>query len=431
MNGDPAEQLLLTRIISDITRETNEYRDLLFGTVFRDFCHERIVQRSFLKTGFSWQSLYMATHSENMNRFFTFVLNLINRPGKQEDESMTNIVTMREICLLLLIYCPVIGTMMLLYTGNPVWCVYYAAFLYVVYIFHSTYVHPVKTYFIRLIVLLVAGSLGPSMFYGWNLGFQCLLYCALLIVLFNPGFSIKQKKTACLGAILVLVFMEIFILLLSNPRPLDEDAMFKSTQILLVNELFFLFSICLIGLTVATVSQQAEYLLMQNNRKLRDDAGTDPLTGLSNRRATELWFTDVISNYHSSQQLITLAMGDIDFFKKVNDTYGHDAGDYVLKGIADLLKELVNEQCYAARWGGEEFLIIFQGKNGDEVYSVLNLFLVKLRKHDFVYKDNVINVSMTFGIAEYDSNPGMEGTIQEADEKLYFGKQRGRNCVIF
>ena len=83
MNGDPAEQLLLTRIISDITRETNEYRDLLFGTVFRDFCHERIVQRSFLKTGFSWQSLYMATHSENMNRFFTFVLNLINRPGKQ------------------------------------------------------------------------------------------------------------------------------------------------------------------------------------------------------------------------------------------------------------------------------------------------------------------------------------------------------------
>ena len=89
----------------------------------------------------------MATHSENMNRFFTFVLNLINKPGKLEDESMTNIVTMREICLLLLIYCPVIGTMMLLYTGNPVWCVYYAAFLYVVYIFHSTYVHPVKTYF--------------------------------------------------------------------------------------------------------------------------------------------------------------------------------------------------------------------------------------------------------------------------------------------
>jgi diguanylate cyclase (GGDEF)-like protein len=266
------------------------------------------------------------------------------------------------------------------------------------------------------------------MFYGWNLGFQCLLYCALLLILFNPGFSVKQKKTACISAILVLIFMEVFILLLSTPKPLNENAMFRSTQILLVNELFFLFSICMIGLTVASVSQQAEYLLMQNNRKLRDDAGTDPLTGLSNRRATELWFTDVIS---TSQELITLAMGDIDFFKKVNDTYGHDAGDFVLKGIAELLKDLINDQCYAARWGGEEFLLIFLGKNGDDVYTVLNSFLIRLRKHDFVYKDTVINVTMTFGIAEYDATPGIEGTIQEADEKLYFGKQRGRNCVIF
>jgi hypothetical protein len=210
-----------------------------------------------------------------MSRFCSFIYNQINRPGKQEDESMTNIVTMREICLLLLVYCPVIGTMMLLYTENLVWCAYYAAFLYVIYIFRSTFIHPVRPYFIRLVILLVAGSLGPSMFYGWNLGFQCLLYCALLIVLFNPGFSVKHKRIACISAILILIFMEVFILLISNSEPLNENAMFRSTQILLVNELFFLFSICLIGLTVASISQQAEYLLMQNNRKLRDDAGTE------------------------------------------------------------------------------------------------------------------------------------------------------------
>jgi diguanylate cyclase (GGDEF)-like protein len=169
-------------------------------------------------------------------------------------------------------------------------------------------------------------------------------------------------------------------------------------------------------------------------------AKTDGLTQLFNRSEIERLIRSAVDDYRQSivsgEKVLapSLIMTDIDNFKKVNDRYGHKAGDAVLKALGALFRGLVEEsgiEASAGRWGGEEFLLIFQGKNGDEVYSILNLFLVRLRKHDFVYKDNVINVSMTFGIAEYDSNPGIEGAIQEADEKLYFGKQRGRNCVIF
>ena len=86
---------------------------------------------------------------------------------------------------------------------------------------------------------------------------------------------------------------------------------------------------CSIGLIVATTSQKTEHDLMVYNQKLQDLAETDPLTGLANRRSMERMLRHIEEN--ETTQLVTVAIGDIDFFKSINDTYGHDAGDYVLK----------------------------------------------------------------------------------------------------
>ena len=126
-----------------------------------------------------------------------------------------------------------------------------------------------------------------------------------------------------------------------------------------------------------------------------------------------------------------IAMGDIDFFKKVNDTYGHDAGDLILRDISDLLVAFMGDRGLVSRWGGEEFLLVFIDLNGDEVFTELDTFLHRLAKRSFDFKGTDISVTMTFGVSEYDAGPDFTKTIKEADEKLYIGKQSGRNRVIF
>ena len=83
------------------------------------------------------------------------------------------------------------------------------------------------------------------------------------------------------------------------------------------------------------------------------------------------------------------------------------------------------------RWGGEEFLLIFVGKNGDETYHLIDKLRIYVMGHPVTVKDAEIAITMTFGIAEYDFAGNTESTIKEADEKLYTGKQSGRNRVIY
>lgn len=164
-------------------------------------------------------------------------------------------------------------------------------------------------------------------------------------------------------------------------------------------------------------------------KSIRAFIETDPLTGLNNRRYIITAIQKVIDKHKANGTPFSLAICDIDFFKKVNDTYGHNAGDDVLKAVANTLKEGMKGSGYLARWGGEEFLLVFDRIGMEEGAKKLNLILDNIRSLVVESEDQKISVTMTFGIVE-GSDTTVEGMVSVADEKLYYGKMHGRNQVV-
>lgn len=174
-----------------------------------------------------------------------------------------------------------------------------------------------------------------------------------------------------------------------------------------------------------------ESKIVAYSKKLEQLAGADALTGLSNRRSIEDHLHSMAEKYTALDQAFSVSICDIDFFKVVNDTYGHDAGDYVLTGLATIFKDFMAGKGKAARWGGEEFLLVFDKMNGDEAFVELSRLKNQIEKSEFHYKSTTIRITMTFGLEEFDYYAGIQATIAQADEKLYQGKKQGRNCVVY
>jgi diguanylate cyclase (GGDEF)-like protein len=177
------------------------------------------------------------------------------------------------------------------------------------------------------------------------------------------------------------------------------------------------------------VAEKTQELLETNeelklkNHKLEILSTTDMLTGLYNRRYIEKQIQISINRSERYGQDMSLVMLDIDHFKLVNDTYGHDVGDEVLVSIAKVLKENIREVDVAGRWGGEEFIILFQADkfgamaNAEKLRTIIND-----KKHG-----KVGNVTASFGYTHYIKNDTIETLIKRADQGLYKAKKNGRN----
>ena len=170
---------------------------------------------------------------------------------------------------------------------------------------------------------------------------------------------------------------------------------------------------------------------MDYNDKVKEMASVDPLTGLMNRRGMETYIARQVKNTSENQGFLNFAIGDIDFFKRVNDTYGHASGDELLKKLADIFRDFMREKGMVARWGGEEFLFLFLGENGDQTMIDLEDLRQKIERTEFDLGDQKIHATMTFGMQEWNIGESYERTISEADKKLYQGKEQGRNRVVF
>ena len=175
----------------------------------------------------------------------------------------------------------------------------------------------------------------------------------------------------------------------------------------------------------------SEEKIIKYSKKLEMLATTDPLTKLQNRRGMINHIENFVEETKSNGKLLTVAIGDIDLFKHINDTYGHEAGDYVLETIAKIMKEFIEGKGMVARWGGEEFLFSLEDINGDYAFEEISKLLHLIERYEFLYEGTPIKVTMTFGLEEYDDNTGLDKVISKADEKLYIGKKQGRNRVIY
>ena len=172
------------------------------------------------------------------------------------------------------------------------------------------------------------------------------------------------------------------------------------------------------------------YSALYMQRSLRTLIEQDNLTELHNRRFADkrLKQTQMSASIHGTHFVV--AIGDIDYFKKVNDTYGHECGDLVLKKVSTVLRKHMAGKGFAARWGGEEFLFLYDGCSLDEAKTETESLLDEIRRLDISYDDQPICVTMTFGLAEGNVSTNVKELLQKADANLYEGKNQGRNCII-
>ncbi|RBP88731.1 diguanylate cyclase (GGDEF)-like protein [Cytobacillus firmus] len=168
-----------------------------------------------------------------------------------------------------------------------------------------------------------------------------------------------------------------------------------------------------------------------DNKKLFDQSSMiDELTRVYNRRFFHDSLLIFMNELSRNQRLFSLAMLDIDFFKKVNDAYGHQTGDKVLVEFAKYLKENVRQTDYVFRYGGEEFIILFSGANGNESKTALEKILKGFSEKRFAEGENAFSVTFSAGVFMVDE-PEMERDIiiRAADQALYEAKQKGRARV--
>lgn len=170
--------------------------------------------------------------------------------------------------------------------------------------------------------------------------------------------------------------------------------------------------------------------VVQMQRSLRELIEQDLLTGLNNRRSGEKKLRQVQADNTRTGLPFSVAIGDIDHFKHVNDTYGHECGDVVLTNISNRLKRHMKGNGFAVRWGGEEFLLVFDRCNKEKAVGCLEDLMQEIRSAKIQYGNGtVVQVTMTFGI-EDGSEENLDHIIRSADEKLYYGKNNGRNQIV-
>ena len=185
------------------------------------------------------------------------------------------------------------------------------------------------------------------------------------------------------------------------------------------------FAIILMGAYLADVSATV------SNEKLRLE--NQNLTALTNfDHLTGVWSRAHLYDYleNNRQLACSLVLGDIDDFKAINDQYGHLCGDHVLQEVAKLIEAQLKESTPLSRWGGEEFVMLFEQNSKEEVHQQIEKVRVTLANHIFSYGENNIHLTMTFGIYEKQENESINLVFSAVDELMYQGKQCGKNCII-
>ena len=166
---------------------------------------------------------------------------------------------------------------------------------------------------------------------------------------------------------------------------------------------------------------------VEMEKRLEKLATMDSLTGIYNRYKIDNEINRHIARYKRYGEVFSILMFDIDFFKKINDKYGHDVGDKVLSKLSELVRKNIRTTDIAGRWGGEEFVVLLENTKLDEAYNIAE----KIRELVESYMiDNKYNITISIGVVEYRKGESREDLVKRADEALYLAKERGRNQVV-
>ena len=261
--------------------------------------------------------------------------------------------------------------------------------------------------------------------FGWSSGVQHFLTLMLVFVFF----SVYEKPLIKIGWFAVILVYRVGLFSWSQLHN-AQYAMDRTVNTFYqtINTVGFFLMLAAMCIIFSTSIQDTERQLRLRNQTLYKEAGTDPLTGLPNRRA----MIETIEQYRkvNPDQPFAVAIADIDFFKKVNDTYGHNCGDYTLVKLTELFAEHSGGRYRVCRWGGEEFCFFLPGMNIDEAGVVLNDLCFAVERMELKFENHEFSITITIGVEEHDFSSPLEELLKGADEKLYMGKEAGRNRVV-
>lgn len=187
--------------------------------------------------------------------------------------------------------------------------------------------------------------------------------------------------------------------------------------------------VCLIIYDVTGVAVNKRQLESANT-KLQELALRDGLTGLLNRRYWESCLEREFARHQRYDNPVSLVIFDIDHFKRVNDTYGHQTGDEVIRTVAEITSQLVRETDFAGRYGGEEFVVLLPGTPLDGAAQFAERLRHAVEQKVLDYQGSPLTFTISLGVAAIgDDMPGYQALLERADKALYVSKEQGRNRV--
>lgn len=257
---------------------------------------------------------------------------------------------------------------------------------------------------------------------GYKIGFH--LYCFSMIpIIFYTEYMADKLGKKKINAFVVSAIIGICYLIstgytaFSGPIYVIDNSIAGS---------FWTFnSVIVIGF-LSFYSRLMLSLIGDYEGKLKNAALVDRLTGLYNRH----YMMEKLEGAARENIPMFVTMIDIDDFKKINDRYGHNAGDYVLVNVARIMREVCNG-CEISRWGGEEFLIFTTGNLRAKGLPLIEKLRQRVESEDFVFGEEHIKVTITSGLAEFSKEISVDKWVSKADDNLYTGKKTGKNKVVY
>jgi diguanylate cyclase len=289
----------------------------------------------------------------------------------------------------------------------------------------------------RHIALIIATSLGGGI---------SAVICATLMGLSRLIFFGINKVS--LSALAVLVVQTIVFILVTRIKKWSFDKKYLSMTLLSLTISLYAFAQLLgieqlitvsisYGVIFVLTSICSLYTLLyiqktnEAFRKLKMEAKMDHITGLNNVRKFDEYFSSLLDNIEKNNRKLSVLMIDIDYFKKINDAYGHSSGDMVLQKFALLLKENARKFDFIARKGGEEFVVLLLDCHLQKAIEVAERIRLTVENTNFEISDGKkINITISIGVATYpDTTTNKEDLLEKADSELYYAKWAGRNRV--
>ena len=345
----------------------------------------------------------------------------VDNPNEKADGP----IALRISAIVMMIYLAVISVMLVM-VHRVLWIVGNLLFVLIYgHLIGMTYRNHTRKALIWYNVVTVAAVCFNVGLIGWNSGIQHFLFVLVLIDLI---FTCRNRWNQCAVVLFLCVIRLALYFYCRMYATTIQLQIFYDIFLQVFTTVAVFFMLYLNGMMLAKDSQIIERKLMKYNKELQRAANTDMLTKLWNRLFLMQYMEKKVA---SPDIFMSIAIGDIDFFKKVNDTYGHECGDEVLRTLAAVFKKEMEGYGVVARWGGEEFIFVFEGVNGDEAMVLLDHLQRVVRDTVINYEGLQLKVTMTFGLVEYDTKLRLDENINIADERLYIGKEKGRDRIIY